>query len=122
LRLKGTPPRTWGDIGDAFDDVTKWLGRRLLTLAVEATGRKIAFGNGNYGWPGGGIGSNNTVVTHGLGKTPLVVFVQGGLTISFIITRVVARSTTTFTTNAITVDGSNPPAGQVDPFDWIAIG
>lgn len=92
----------------------------FLQLAVVA-GRKVAFGTSTAEFPGLSTTTTTKKVTHGVGTTPLVVFVLrkedgplGACTFTY--------TSTEFSYKLQTLDVSMPAAGVKAEVAWIAIG
>lgn len=86
---------------------------------------EIRFGVSTVTWPGGSGISNGLVVTHGLGRPPVVVVATQNTSVGLAKIPTVgtqAFTTTTFTLFAGTVDGTSPTNTSTSTISWIAIG
>jgi hypothetical protein len=96
------------------------LGSLIRQLQGALGGRTVRGGAGTVTFPGASV-SNVATVTHGLGRTPAQVFIQGsgnGFRFSADIT---ALNGTTFSFVAEAVDGgAKGPGGAT--FNWLVLG
>jgi hypothetical protein len=108
-----------GDWG-ALRRTLEWMSRRL----VDAGGGAIAlrFGVATITWGGGTPNSNVKTVTHGLGRTPVIILVtiNAGSVIGPAWTG--APGATTFDVAGRTHDSSNPAAATTTNVSWLVIG
>jgi hypothetical protein len=92
----------------------------FLQLTTTAKS-KINFGTSEATWPGGSISTTTKKVAHGLGKTPVAVFVirnvEGPLAVSTF-----TYTSTEFSWQVSTADASKPGVGTVAKVSWLAIG
>lgn len=99
-----------------------------IALAAASFGGKsveVRFGVSTVTWPGGAGTSNGLVVSHGLGRTPVVVVATQNTSSGLAKIPVVATqafTTTAFTLYAGTVDGTSPANTATTTISWIAIG
>lgn len=100
------------------------LQRNLESLQSKFdTGGKsirLRYGAGTATWAGGSQDTGDATVTHGMGKTPVVVFTQSQTVTAM--TRPTTVGPTTFTVKARTLDGSSPAGTTTADFYWLAIG
>jgi hypothetical protein len=83
----------------------------------------IKRGSDSVTFTGGGSQSGVTTVTHGLGTTPTAVHVTPGARSGVTLTptmAVTSISSTQFSVDACTVDGSSPVNGSTVAFTWTA--
>lgn len=111
--------RTLGAVSRNFD--------KLKRLVVDTGGRSIGirFGTGTWTWPAGSAKSGVTVVSHGLGRTPIVVFVCGATLNGSNETsagEAGSYTSTQFSTQASLAQGLAPGAGAANTFAWLVIG
>lgn len=99
----------------------------LARLVVDTGGQSINIRCGTDTWtfPGGSARSNVKVTSHGLGRTPIAVFVCGAQLNG--LNETVAGETGTWTTTQFSsqagfVQGFAPGAGATLGFSWVAIG
>lgn len=101
--------------------------QKLMGLVVDTGGRAVGLRWGVDVWtyPGGTPKTSQKVVSHGLGRTPVVVLVCGAQLNGVnetIAGEAGSYTATTFTTQASLVQGFTPGAGNTNPFVWVAIG
>jgi hypothetical protein len=101
--------------------------RKLAQLVIDTGGKDIGirWGSGTWTWPGGQAASSATVVTHGLGRTPVLVGVfsnqdQGATEV--IIPEAFSYTSTQFSTRGVSRVGTLYGAGTTATFVWLAIG
>lgn len=85
-------------------------------------GRRLMFGAGTWTWPGGAALSNTVAVTHGLGATPLFVFVCGAQAQGQVVAGdAFTYGATTFSTHGEFVGGFLPALNATSGFVWLAV-
>lgn len=98
--------------------------QKLTRLVPDTGGTSVAirFGVAALTWPGGTPFSNQTAITHGLGKTPLGVLATGNLGgLSALAVWTETPGPDTFVLQGWNPAGS-PGGGAVDAVFWVAIG
>jgi len=107
------------DLGRQIRAITDDLA--ALARAVRwVAGLHVRFGFDTVTYAGGSRYSASTTVTHGLEKTPVVVFTQSqGIDYA---TRPTSVGGTTFQVAANRIDGSLPAASTEVGFYWLTIG
>jgi hypothetical protein len=103
--------------------IIRSLSERLS--ALERT-QLTAFGTATITWPGASPRANNTLVNHGLGRTPSAAFAlpHTGVGASLTVMPVpIVRNTmtdTTFEVSAVTSDESSPAGATTATVWWVA--
>jgi hypothetical protein len=95
---------------------------RLASLVID-TGAQlvgIRFGSGQITYPGGSAVSDAGLVSHGLGKAPVAMFCQSQGVHHYV--RPITPTSTTFTAQGRTLDGTSPAAATTVDFYWLVIG
>lgn len=109
--------------GSVSDRNFETLARAVMDTGADDKGRPrelaVRFGTKTVTYAGGTTDAN-AVVTHGLGKTPVVVFTQSGTLVAH--ARPASIGATTFDAALRTVDGTNPVGGTVYTVYWLVIG
>jgi len=101
---------------------------KLRDVSVIDTGAErvaIRFGSGTGSWAGGSPRASNTSVTHGLGRTPVAVYVSlksAPVSSWFPVLAAFSPTSTAFTVSAVTSDGSSPAAATAYGYYWLAVG
>ena len=109
-------------VADGDWDAVQRNFEKLRAFVPDTGGKSVGlrFGVATVTWPGGSQQSDSINVTHGLGKTPTVVFTQSDTVIAH--ARPASIGATQFAVQMRTVDGSSPLATRTDFVYWIAIG
>src|SRR4051812_22826886 len=98
----------------------------LARLVLDTGGRSIGirFGAATITWPGGSPFAT-VAVTHGLSRTPVVVFAGdaggGTMATNIPVWSASAPGATTFTAAAETSDASAPAVGLTRTFYWVCL-
>lgn len=96
---------------------------KLAQLVVDAGGRSIGirFGSDSLTWPAAGTSSNTKTITHGLGRTPIVV---GGWGSDSTTAQFFYCYPFTFTSTQFSMRGvaEAAPGVQTKTFTWVALG
>src|SRR4051812_14654890 len=99
---------------------------KLRALVPDTGGHSIGirFGTQTLTWAGGTTRTGSPVISHGLGKAPVVVFPSCSSPSGtwFPVLVVDTFTATSFTTRGVTSDGSSPGAGTTTTAYWLAIG
>lgn len=99
----------------------------FLSLLTSGTDRKAAFGNVVLTWGGGSVFTNAPNINHGLGAVPAFLASNAlGATAAIEVFSPISLgstvfSSTQFSAQARTVDGSIPAAGHTLSICWLAI-
>lgn len=125
VSLEHIAPGDWG----AVERVRQLLQSLVIDAGIDSTTKQprsvgIRFGAATITWPGASPFAT-VAVTHGLGKTPIVVLAGdagGGTMATNIPVWSAAPGATTFTAAAETSDASAPAVGLTRTFYWIALG
>jgi hypothetical protein len=86
---------------------------------------EIRYGIATGTWPGGSPRANDTTISHGLGRTPVVVLatvVSSPSGTWFPVVATISYTTTGFNLTAVTSDGSSPANGTAYNVAWVAVG
>lgn len=97
---------------------------KLASLVPDTGGQSVGvrFGTQQLTWPGSNTTTSTATVTHGLGRTPVVVLANVVSGAPFAVTSLGTVGAATFTLNARTVDGSSPANGTHATVHWMVIG
>jgi hypothetical protein len=94
------------------------LARAMIDTGDQLVG--IRFGSGQITYPGGSAVSDAGLVSHGLGKAPVAMFCQSQGVHHYV--RPITPTSTTFTAQGRTLDGTSPAAATTVDFYWLVIG
>jgi len=124
MRFKSLPVTSLEDATVNFEqlsalDVLNLTGESVLQLAVTGTKRVASFGLGSASFTASNISSQPTI-THGLGRTPLVVLITNVNNSQATPIDVRSENLTSTTFQVVCVAGASITATQV--FCWLAIG
>jgi hypothetical protein len=97
--------------------------RKLAQLVIDTGGQNVGirFGNQVLTFPGGGVFTSISTVTHGLGRTPKVVVATANLAAVTLFAFTYAPGATTFNLQGWTPNAA-PGAGTTESVSWVAIG